>query len=343
MRFLSQHAPELEHQPVPLPQPGRRLRPHPGRHPGAARPTRRHSALPATAWPIRARTRPTTPPTGCSSLTPRPPMPFNRSADRPRSPTRLLEDGAAEKLQRRSETTGSLGELEPLAVRLGLIQNTLKPRLRDAAARDLRRRPRPGGRRRRRRARRSHRRAASRSLLDRAAAGRRCSRSIQGLELSVVDCGVAEPRAAACAAARAQDRARHAQRARRPGDVARAGARRDARRHGDRRRAAGQRGRLRRHRRRLARERGAGAVAPDAVPSLRDLLAAAPTASDEPSCAHLLARAARRADAAQGRDRPARGAGRVRRLRDGDDGRADAGRGEQAAAVSSTACRPAPR
>ena len=29
-----QHAPRLEHQPVPLPQPGRRLRPHPGRHPG---------------------------------------------------------------------------------------------------------------------------------------------------------------------------------------------------------------------------------------------------------------------------------------------------------------------
>ena len=35
MRFLAAHAPGLEHQPVPLPQPGRRLRPHPGRHPGA--------------------------------------------------------------------------------------------------------------------------------------------------------------------------------------------------------------------------------------------------------------------------------------------------------------------
>lgn len=43
----------------------------------------------------------------------------------------LLERALQEKLQRRSETTGHLGELEPLAVRLGLIQNTLKPRLRD--------------------------------------------------------------------------------------------------------------------------------------------------------------------------------------------------------------------
>jgi nicotinate-nucleotide--dimethylbenzimidazole phosphoribosyltransferase len=40
-----------------------------------------------------------------------------------------LEDALRLKLQRRGETAGSLGELEPLAVRLGLIQNTLKPRL----------------------------------------------------------------------------------------------------------------------------------------------------------------------------------------------------------------------
>ena len=51
MKFLSSMHPELEHQPVPLPQPGRRLRPHPGRHPGAqGRPARaaripRHAAL----------------------------------------------------------------------------------------------------------------------------------------------------------------------------------------------------------------------------------------------------------------------------------------------------------
>lgn len=39
----------------------------------------------------------------------------------------LLEQALRQKLKRRSETTGSLGELEPLAVQLGLIQNTLKP------------------------------------------------------------------------------------------------------------------------------------------------------------------------------------------------------------------------
>lgn len=41
-----------------------------------------------------------------------------------------LEQALRAKLKRRSETTGSLGELEPLAIRLGLIQNTLKPRFR---------------------------------------------------------------------------------------------------------------------------------------------------------------------------------------------------------------------
>ena len=43
MRFLSSMHAGLEHQPVPLPQPGRRLRPHPGRPPGAGRRTRRPS------------------------------------------------------------------------------------------------------------------------------------------------------------------------------------------------------------------------------------------------------------------------------------------------------------
>jgi nicotinate-nucleotide--dimethylbenzimidazole phosphoribosyltransferase len=43
----------------------------------------------------------------------------------------LLERALRDKLQRRGETVGSLGELEPLAVRVGLIQNTLKPRFRD--------------------------------------------------------------------------------------------------------------------------------------------------------------------------------------------------------------------
>ena len=43
----------------------------------------------------------------------------------------LLDRALREKLQRRNEVGGSLGELEPLAIRLGLMQNSLKPRLRD--------------------------------------------------------------------------------------------------------------------------------------------------------------------------------------------------------------------
>lgn len=43
----------------------------------------------------------------------------------------LLERALVEKLQRRGDTAGNLGELEPLAIRLGLMQNTLKPRFRD--------------------------------------------------------------------------------------------------------------------------------------------------------------------------------------------------------------------
>jgi nicotinate-nucleotide--dimethylbenzimidazole phosphoribosyltransferase len=40
----------------------------------------------------------------------------------------LLERSLLEKLSRRAEAAGSLGELEPLAVRLGLMQSSLKPR-----------------------------------------------------------------------------------------------------------------------------------------------------------------------------------------------------------------------
>lgn len=43
----------------------------------------------------------------------------------------LLEGALRDKLAKRAETTGSLGELQPLAVRLGLIQNTLNPRFRE--------------------------------------------------------------------------------------------------------------------------------------------------------------------------------------------------------------------
>ena len=43
----------------------------------------------------------------------------------------LLERALRDKLMRRNEAGGSLGELEPLAIRLGLMQNTLKPVLHD--------------------------------------------------------------------------------------------------------------------------------------------------------------------------------------------------------------------
>jgi nicotinate-nucleotide--dimethylbenzimidazole phosphoribosyltransferase len=46
----------------------------------------------------------------------------------------LLERALREKLQRRAGTVGSLGELEPLALRLGLMLATLKPRLHDPQA-----------------------------------------------------------------------------------------------------------------------------------------------------------------------------------------------------------------
>ena len=67
MRFLSSMPRRLEHQPVPLPQPGRRLRPHPGRHAGAGG---RRGTRSASSWrrsPIPARTRLRTRRTGCSS------------------------------------------------------------------------------------------------------------------------------------------------------------------------------------------------------------------------------------------------------------------------------------
>ncbi len=43
----------------------------------------------------------------------------------------LLERALRDTMSRRHANSGSLGELEPLAIRLGLIQNTLKPRLHD--------------------------------------------------------------------------------------------------------------------------------------------------------------------------------------------------------------------
>lgn len=57
-------------------------------------------------------------------------MSQNRSLIEPTAHARL-EQALKQKLGRRQSVAGSLGELEPLAVRLGLIRNTLKPRLRD--------------------------------------------------------------------------------------------------------------------------------------------------------------------------------------------------------------------
>lgn len=56
-------------------------------------------------------------------------MPVNRSLVSPTA-NPALEQALRDKLARRSETTGNQGELEPLAIRLGLIQSTLKPRFR---------------------------------------------------------------------------------------------------------------------------------------------------------------------------------------------------------------------
>ena len=53
-------------------------------------------------------------------------MSVNRSLIAPTSNTDL-EQALRHKLDRRAETIGKLGELEPLAMRLGLIQNTLTP------------------------------------------------------------------------------------------------------------------------------------------------------------------------------------------------------------------------
>ena len=116
-------------------------------------------------------------------------MSVNRSLISPTS-NPLLEQALRSKLERRAETTGSLGELEPLAVRLGLIQNTLKPRFRTPqlaifaadhglAVEGLG----PGGRL-------STARLANQLLTSQLPVA--VFARIQGLELTVVDCGVAE-------------------------------------------------------------------------------------------------------------------------------------------------------
>ena len=61
-----QHAQRLEHQPVPLPQPGRRLRPRAGGHAGAARANSASSGGSCGSSATPTPTRRATPPTSCS-------------------------------------------------------------------------------------------------------------------------------------------------------------------------------------------------------------------------------------------------------------------------------------
>jgi nicotinate-nucleotide--dimethylbenzimidazole phosphoribosyltransferase len=119
-------------------------------------------------------------------------MSVNRSLITPTS-NPLMEQALRKKLQRRAETTGGLGELEPLAVRLGLIQNTLKPRFRTpqitifasdhGLAVDGMTSAGPTSRQ-------STAQLAQQLLMSQLPVA--VFARIQGLELSVVDCGVAE-------------------------------------------------------------------------------------------------------------------------------------------------------
>lgn len=101
-----------------------------------------------------------------------------------------LEQALRLKLSRRSNVTGTLGELEPLAVRLGLIQDSLRPKLRQpqlllfagdhGLAVDV---TAPGAR-------------STAQEVDNILSGRvpvAPFAHLQGLTLNVVDCGLAEP------------------------------------------------------------------------------------------------------------------------------------------------------
>ncbi len=117
-------------------------------------------------------------------------MSANRSLINPTANPQL-DQALREKLRRRAVAAGSLGELVPLAVRLGLIQNSLKPRFRspqivvfagdhglvvDSVVE-------PG-------------QATTLQSVNRLLASQlplSVFAAIQGLELSVVDCGMASP------------------------------------------------------------------------------------------------------------------------------------------------------
>jgi nicotinate-nucleotide--dimethylbenzimidazole phosphoribosyltransferase len=103
----------------------------------------------------------------------------------------LLEQALLEKLHRHGDAGGTMGELEPVAVRLGLLQNTLKPRFRDpqlvifAADHGLA----VDG------IHASEGRQTDAQVL-RILAGRlpvAIAARTQGIELSIVDCGIARP------------------------------------------------------------------------------------------------------------------------------------------------------
>lgn len=119
-------------------------------------------------------------------------MSLHRSLITPTS-NPLLEQALRDKLQRRATLAGGLGELEPLAIRLGLIQNTLKPHFRapqlllfaadhglavDGVGATERQTT----------------RALVHSLLG-SQLPVAAFAALQGLELTVVDCGIAEPMA----------------------------------------------------------------------------------------------------------------------------------------------------
>ena len=115
-------------------------------------------------------------------------MPVTRSLIAPTS-NPLLERALREKLRRRAESAGSLGELEPLAIRLGLMQNSLKPAFREpqlvvfAADHGLAVDGLPGPRR-----------GSTQDQVQELLAGRwpmAAFARTHGVEVSVVDCGVA--------------------------------------------------------------------------------------------------------------------------------------------------------
>ena len=259
----------LEHQPVPLPQPGRGLRPHPRRHPGAGRPTNAPSSPSWKPWPTPTwKSRPIRC-TACSCAEAPGTRPYTRGHGRQSIAHRPdLEPAARARADREAGTPRRSGR-QPGRTRAagrapGADAEHAQAAFSRSAAGGLCRRPRHG-RRRHRRAGRSTptheqvRAPAQRAVADGGVrahpadrADRRRLRRGRGHRL-------------ARAPADAQDRARHAQRPHRQRDDARPGACGHARRHGNRRHAARQRAHLRGHRRGLAPQRRAGAVTAEPI------------------------------------------------------------------------------